>query len=142
MGRFEFLDSVAVADCAIEVEGHDLGDLFATAARAVAEVMVDPVTVAPEVERTVTLHAPSLDLLLFDWLGELIYLKDSEQLVFTTAEVEVEQASPCRLTAHVRGGRLDRPGTAWRADVKAVTFHLFEIRPHGSGWRARVVVDI
>ena len=44
MGRYEFLEEVALADCAVDVEGNDLDDLFATAAAALADVMVDPAT--------------------------------------------------------------------------------------------------
>jgi len=78
VGRHEFLETVAVADCAVEIEGDDLDDLFATAARVVAEVMVDPATVRATIERRAEFAAPSLDLLLYDLLSELIYVKDSE----------------------------------------------------------------
>jgi SHS2 domain-containing protein len=67
VGRHEFLEAIAVADCAVEIEGDDLDDLFATAARALAEVMVDPATVRATTERRLELAAPSLDLLLYDW---------------------------------------------------------------------------
>jgi SHS2 domain-containing protein len=137
-----FLESVAVADCAMDVEGDDLDDLFATAARALTEVMVDPATVPARVERRLTLTAPSLDLLLYDWLSELIYLKDSEQLVFPRAEARVSQGTPCRLEARLAGGPIDRATTALRADAKAVTFHQFRLVPSERGWRARVVIDI
>ena len=107
MGRHEFLEAVAVADCAVEIEGDDLDDLFATAARVVAEVMVDPATVRATTERRVELAAPSLDLLLYDWLSELIYVKDSEQLVFPVVEARVSAGSPCRqslqLVVHRKG---------------------------------------
>ena len=142
MGRHVFLESVAVADCAMEVEGDDLDDLFATAARALAEVMVDPATVPSSVERRLTLTAPSLDLLLYDWLSELIYLKDSEQLVFPLAEARVAEGTPCRLDARLAGGPIDRATTALRADAKAVTLHQFALEPVARGWRARLVIDI
>ena len=136
MGRYEFLESIAIADCAMEVEGEDLDDLF------VAELMVDPTTVRCSIERDVQLAAPSLDLLLFDWLSELIFLKDSEQLVFPDVEVRVSGEAPCRLAARLRGEALDRTRTTLRADPKAVTFHLFALEPRDGGWRARVVIDI
>jgi SHS2 domain-containing protein len=142
MGRHEILEGVAVADCAMQVEGDDLDDLFATAATAVAELMVDPTTVPLTVERRVTLTAPALDLLLYDWLSELIYLKDSEQLVFPVAHVEVRRDSPCRLEARMSGGVIDRERTGLRADPKAVTLHQFTVEPRARGWRARVVIDI
>lgn len=142
MGRHEFLEGVAIADCAMAVEGDDLDDLFAAAARGLTDVMVDPATVAPVEERTVALTAPSLDLLLYDWLSELIFLKDSEQMVFPDVEAHVSEGSPCRLQARLRGGRIDRARTGLRADAKAVTFHQFALERQATGWRARVIIDI
>jgi SHS2 domain-containing protein len=142
VGHYRFLDAVAIADCALEVEGVDLDDLFATAAQALAEVMVDPATVAATAERTVALTAPSLDLLLYDWLAELILLKDQEEMIFPRVKVQISGDSPCRLDAILTGGMIDRERTALRADAKAVTFHQFALERRGPGWWARVVIDI
>jgi SHS2 domain-containing protein len=141
VGSWNVLDAIAIADCALEIHGHDLDDLFATAARALAEVMVDPDTVPRDVERTLRLEARALDLLLHDWLSELIFLKDSERLVLPEAFVSVCVAPPA-LTARLSGGRIDRARTVLRADPKAVTFHQFVVEPRGSAWYARVVIDI
>jgi SHS2 domain-containing protein len=142
VGRYRFLDAVALADCALEVEGADIDDLFATAAQALAEVMVDPATVTAGAERTVTLTAPSLDLLLYDWLAELILLKDQDEMIFPRARVRVTANSGCRLEATLLGGTIDRERTALRADAKAVTFHQFALERRDQGWWARVVIDI
>ena len=142
MGRYVFLEEIALADCAIEVAGRDLNDLFETVARAVAEIMVDPATIAVTVRREIALSASALDLLLFDWIAELIFVKDSEQLIVTETVAEVTVATPCRLTARVAGGRIDRERTILRADAKAPTFHQFALEPAGAGWRARIVIDI
>lgn len=142
MGRYEFLESMAVADCALEIEADDVNDLFESAARALAELMVNPATLAGPVERTLTLTSPSLDLLLYDWISELIYLKDSEQMIFPKATVEVQPEVPCRLTARLVGGPIDVQRTELRADAKALTLHKFELEPRGRGWRARIVIDI
>jgi len=146
-------DDVAVADCALEIEGGDLGDLFETAARAVSELMVDPATVVPAVRREIVLAAPALDLLLFDWIAELLFLKDSEQLIVTKTSAAVEVAgtapdpssaagTPCRLVARVVGGPIDREHTTLRADAKAPTLYRLGVDPTEDGWRARVVIDI
>jgi SHS2 domain-containing protein len=136
------LEAIALADCALEIHGDDLDDLFATAARALVETMVDPATVAPTHERTLHLEAASLDLLFYDWLAELIFLKDSEGAVFPQVSVRVHLDAASRLSARLTGGPLDPPRTALRADVKAVTFHRFSIEREGEEWRARVVLDI
>jgi SHS2 domain-containing protein len=104
--------------------------------------MVDPATVAATAERTVALTAPSLDLLLYDWLAELILLKDQEEMIFPRVKVRVSENSSCRLEAILTGGTIDRERTALRADAKAVTFHQFALERRGQGWWARVVIDI
>jgi SHS2 domain-containing protein len=142
MGSYAVIEVAAIADCALAIEGASLADLFETAARALAELMVDPATIAPRVQPAVTLEAPSLDLLLYDWLAELIFLKDAELLVVTQTEVDVAVGTPCRLHAQCVGGVIDRGRTVLRADPKAVTFHQFTLEPRATGWHARVVIDI
>jgi SHS2 domain-containing protein len=142
MGSYEVLETMTVADCALAIDAASLADLFETAARALAELMVDPGTVRPSVVRVVTLEAPSLDLLLFDWLAELIFLKDSERLAVTRVAAKVETGSVCRLRAECVGGIIERGHTTLRADAKAVTFHQFTLEPRGAGWHARLVIDI
>jgi len=142
MGRYTFLEDVALADCAVEIEGKSLDDLFETAAAALARLMVDPATLAITVERRIELEAAERDLLLYDWLSEMIFLKDRDALVFPHAVVHVTGDGPYRLAADVQGGIIDPPRTALGADPKAVTFHQFALTPVEGGWRARVVIDI
>jgi SHS2 domain-containing protein len=148
VGRYEVLEDVALADCALEIEGHDLDDLFETAARALAELIADPDTVDTSLGRRIVLAADTVDLLLYDWLSELIFRKDRDREVFPQSRVRVSGAGPFRLEADVRGGIIDRARTALRADPKAVTFHQFAVAPVDradggqSGWRARLVIDI
>jgi SHS2 domain-containing protein len=142
VGRYRFLEEVAIADCAVEIEGDDLDDLFETAAAALTRLMVDPATVGTTVARTIELEAPALDGLLYDWLSELIFLKDRDGEVFTTTRATVEGRGPYRLTARVTGGAIDPERTALGADPKAVTFHQFVLERAPGGWRARVVIDI
>ena len=142
MGRYTFLDDVALADCAMEVEGKNLDDLFETAAAALAELMVEPASVALTVERAIAIEAPQVDLLLYDWLSELIYRKDRDREVFPQVTARVSGTGPFHLAATARGGLIDPERTGLRADAKAVTFHQFAVVPVDGAWRARVVIDI
>jgi len=142
MGQYRILDDVALADCAIGVEGRDLDDLFETAAAALLELMVDPATVDVTVDRHLALEADALDLLLYDWLSELIFLKDRDRLVFPRSAVEIRGIGPFHLAADVAGGIIDPERTDRRSDPKAVTLHQFALERAPDGWRARVVIDI
>ncbi len=142
MGRFTYVEGVTRADAAIEVVGESLSDVFETAARALAEAMVDPGTVACDRERDVELSATALDLLLFDWLSEIIYRKDAHREVFPGARVRIDGEGPYRLTARLSGGPMDPETTETRSDLKAVTLHQFRLEPQDNGWRAHFVIDV
>lgn len=142
VGSFRFLDDLAIADCALDVEGTSLDDLFETAALALARVMADPATIEPRLERTITLTSPALDLLLYDWLSELIFLKDRDRTIFPSATVRVHGGGPFDLTARLHGDVIDPETMTLGSDPKAVTFHAFELTEDAKGWRARIVIDL
>lgn len=104
--------------------------------------MVDPATLSITVEQAVTIEAQKLDLLLYDWLSELIYLKDRDRHIFPVAQVSIAGEGPFRLEAALQGGAIDPERTALGADAKAVTFHQFALEQTADGWRARLVIDI
>jgi SHS2 domain-containing protein len=141
VGRFCYIEEVALADCALEIEGGDLNDLFATAAAALAALMVDPATVPETIEREVTLAAEAYDMLLYDWLAELILRKDRDREIFPTADVVVD-GGEAALTARLRGAPIDDRCMSLRNDPKAVTLHRFGLERTARGWRARVVIDV
>lgn len=143
MGTYRVLEDVALADVALEIDGRDLDDVFATAARALAELTVEPDTLGTPVERHLALDAPDLELLLYDWLAELVFLKDRDHEVYPAADARVTPGPPARIEARLTGGRIDRQRTALRADPKAVTMHRFRLEPLPSGgWQAAVVIDV
>ncbi len=142
MGQYRFVEDVALADCAIDVDGRDPGDVLETAAAALAELMVDPASLDLTVSRRLAVEAPELDLLLYDWLSELIFLKDRDGVVFTKATVRITGSGPYKADAELLGGIIDRARTTLRADAKAATFHQLALERRGEEWQARVVIDI
>jgi SHS2 domain-containing protein len=145
MHRFVFLEDVALADSAFEACGDSPAELFLAAAQAVIETMVNPFTVCPSCPRTIKRQDQDLASLLFDWLSDIVYLKDAEGLVFREAVVQVtkDQAQDeWQLLGTLAGEAIDPGRHELRADVKAVTKHLYEVRRNGTRWAAKVVLDI
>jgi SHS2 domain-containing protein len=142
MGSYRYLEDIALADCAIDLIGSDLGDVFETAARALTDAMVDSSTMELTVTRHVALEAVSLDLLLFDWLSELICQKDERSEVFVRIQAVVSGKGPFRLDAQLGGGRIVPGRTTRRADPKGIALHMFLLEPCPGGWHARFVIDL
>lgn len=152
MGRYVLRDDIVLADCAIEVWGDSLADLLATSARALAGLMADPDSVPDRIERAVALEADAADLLLFDWLGEILFLKDRDRAIFPRAEVRVANEppepgataarAPLRLEATLHGDVVDLDRTRRGIDVKAITLHRLAVERDKDGWHGHFVVDL
>jgi SHS2 domain-containing protein len=139
---YRYLEDVATADAAFEVEGKTLEELFRDAAVATFEVMVDTGTVKPEVTRKIELENEDVGDLFFDWLSELVYLKDAESLIFCRFDVNIRKNNAYELKATASGEPINQREHSLRSDVKAVTYHMFEVKKTGENWTARVVLDI
>lgn len=139
---YRYLEDVATADAAFEVEGKTLEELFRDAAIATFEVMVDTGTVKPEVTREIELENEDVGNLFFDWLSELVYLKDAESLIFCRFDVNIRKNNAYELKATASGEPINQREHSLRSDVKAVTYHMFEVKKTGENWTARVVLDI
>jgi len=79
--RFEEIEHTA--DIAIRVWGRDLAELFANGAYGMACQLADPDAVERTVEHPIELEAYDAETLLVSWLGELLYLGEREECVFT-----------------------------------------------------------
>ena len=140
---FRYLSNVALADIAFVARGDSLPALFEAAARALTEVMVDRRTVVGRVVRTVGLRSPTVDRLLYDFLTELIVIKDVESLLFKEFKASIASARGEEMTCVAKGEEIDRERHVLRNDVKAVTMHMFGVKKvRGGGWEATVVLDI
>ena len=142
MEEFVFLDDIATADVAIESRGDTPEELFSASARATFEVMVDTGDVQPEIKKVMHLENSEIDGLLFDWLAEIIYLKDSEAMVFCKFEIKIMKDKDYCLDAEIYGEEINQSRHELRCDVKAITFHLFEVYEKDRKWIARFILDI
>jgi SHS2 domain-containing protein len=141
---YKFLEDVGTADIAFEATGRDLPQLFTAAADATMNVMIDNLDAIESREtRQIELSNDNVEMLLFDFLQELIYFKDAKRLLLRAHETQIDQKGEAYfLKAKVAGERLDDTRHQQRADVKAVTLHGFSVQKDDGGWRARVLLDI
>ena len=139
---FKFLEDVAIADIAFEVTAANIEDLFAEAGMALLEVSANPNDVKPKIKKEIKLSNTHIDRLLFDWIAELIYLKDAESLLFSKFDIKLKKNKEHLLEASAWGSKINYKDMELRNDVKAVTMHMFEVKQTDKGWKATVVIDI
>ena len=141
---FHYLEEIGTADIAFEATGSDLPELFRAAADATTNAMIDNIeAIHPRQTRQIKLSNVKLDMLLFDLLQELIFLKDAERLLLRIRNVEIDERNEnYSVQATAEGEPLDAERHHQRADVKAVTLHDFSVEQTKDGWKARVLLDI
>jgi SHS2 domain-containing protein len=141
---YHYLEEFGTADIAFEAIGRDLAELFRDAADATTNVMIDNIAaIQPRETHDIELSNEKLDMLLFDLLQELIFLKDANRLLLRLREVQVtEKDEHYFVNATAEGEPLDAQRHHQRADVKAVTLHDFSVERTEGGWKARVLLDI
>lgn len=141
---YEFLEDIAIADIAFRAWGKDLEEVFKAAGDATVNAMIDNLEAIELKEtRTFSLENDALDMLLFNFLQEFVYYKDSELLLLRSQQVQIEEKdSDYYLTAVTQGEELDIERHEQRVDVKAVTLHRFQLEKTDDGWAALVILDI
>ncbi len=142
---YRFVENLTVADVAFIARGKTLEELFVSAGQAVTAAMVKTLrTVRKRETRNFDLTSEALDLLLFNFLQEIIYYKDVDQLLLPrfVLSIRSKNGKAHHLTGQGQGEKIDPTRHPLLVDVKAVTLHKFEVVKDQKGWRATVVLDI
>lgn len=128
------------ADLGLRVRAPDLPALFADAACGLFAMVVDDLTVVqPVASREIKVAGSDATYLLFDWLNELLYVCDTERLVFSQFDVRIDEQG---LAAIAQGEPIDPDRHRLAHEIKAITYHELKVERDGAGWLAEVIVDI
>jgi SHS2 domain-containing protein len=140
MKAFDFID-ITTADVAFIAYGKDLNELFANAALAMFEVMINTKQVERKTEEKVFAEGYDLESLMFNWLNELLYVSDSKNLAFSKFDVKVDDKN-FKLEAICKGEEINPKKHETRTVVKAATYHQMKIWKENDVWKAQVILDI
>ena len=141
---YRYLEEIAIADVAFEAEGETIRELFESAGFAITNTMIrDLKQIERKIVKSFEVEAEDIEMLLFNFLQEIIFYKDAEQLLFNKFDLDIEQKEDrCFLIAKAYGEEIDPKKHETVVDVKAVSLHRFKVEETGKGWRATVIVDV
>jgi SHS2 domain-containing protein len=123
-----------VGEVEVELEAHDEAGVFEAALEALSD-LVQTETKGETASREIELTESDHTMLLAEWLNELAYLAEVEEIV--PERLSAFELTGDRLRATVEGHR-GRP----RHLVKAVTLHKLSLRPEEGAWHGHVVLDV
>jgi len=128
------------ADLGLRVEAASLEELLVEAARGLLAMLVaNPETVRPVQTKTIKVAADQRSYLLFDWLSELLYAFETDRLLLSEFELQLQEGT---LIAQCRGEPMDPTRHQMEHEVKAITYHGLKVEQGAAGWCAEVIVDI
>ncbi len=134
---FELIDHTA--DVGIIAYGADMSQAFANAARALFSLITELDDVEEVLHRDIALTAPDQESLLVEWLNELIYLFDAENIIFK--RFDITQLNNTQLKARSYGEKVDSSKHRLKTGVKAATYHMLKV-DKDDGCKVQVLFDI
>jgi SHS2 domain-containing protein len=138
---FTFFDHTG--DIGIDIDAPDPGTLLVDAACAFTETITDSTLLAADDAAELAFTAETLDLLLVDWLSELLYRFETTWWLPRHGIADAQRTDDgWTVRARLSGSRLDPGRHDVRVTVKAVTYHALEVRQTATGWHARVILDV
>jgi SHS2 domain-containing protein len=133
------------ADLGLRMRAADLETLFADAAEGLFSMIVpDLASVRPgeggaTEQLAFEIDGEVSDVLLFDWLNELLYTFETRRILLTNFKIRFNGHG---LAATARGEPIDRTRHMLDHEVKAITYHGLKLERQGDEWLAEVIVDI
>ena len=137
MKDFELLEHTA--DIGIIAYGKELKQLFSNAARGLFSLITELESIGDSFKRKVKVTAPNREGLLFEWLNELIYLSDINNMVFS--RFVITKISDSGLEADIYGEKIKPARHIIKREVKAATYHMLKIE-RDKVFKAQVLFDI
>ena len=135
---YEVIDHTA--DMGIIAYGTDLKQLFANAAGGMFDQMVNLDVVTESVTRTIKLTSDDTESLLVEWLNELLYIFDTEYLVFKRYDISVLNSGTLKAICY--GDKLDFKANPPIREIKAATYHMLSIASNKEVFKAQIIFDI
>ena len=132
------------ADVGFTIEAATVNELFEGAAILTFEVMTDLKKIKPISIKTVEIESETIEKLLFDFIDELIFLKDAEYMLFSEFHIEVteQKKGKATLKAELVGEEINPKKHELKVDVKAVTLHHFYLKKEQGKYKASIILDI
>ncbi len=149
MDKFKYTDHPS--DIGIEFYGDSMEELFENAAAGMFSIITDPGKVDPVIKRSMVISRSKIsseDLLIL-WLEELLFIFDTENILFsgfTVSSISSPAGSKSGrfvLKATAGGEKADPLKHDIKVGIKAPTYHGLEIiKKGGKRWTGRVVFDV
>lgn len=142
---YRYLDHTA--DILVEAWGENIQDAFSEGARAMFDAMTEISQIQQNEEYSLSVTGHDVGELLYNWLEELLFQFETENLLGRNFQVHIQSPSEnstpqWSLNATVKGERFDPIRHVSKVGIKAITYSHLKISSSSSGFKLQFLLDI
>jgi SHS2 domain-containing protein len=126
------------ADVKIRARAPTLEALFSDACDALMQVMYGTFRKGG-ITKEITIDATDTESLLFDFLSEILFISETQGIVFSKAIVHIDGL---HLHADLEGEPFDRHKHARGTEVKGISYSGLAIRHNANGYMLDILFDV
>lgn len=143
MEPYEIIEHTA--DVGLRANGTTKKELFQNAARGMFAIISgderrDNVTSGTRKTIQIKKEVDTLEELLVDWLSELLYIFNKENILFKS--FSVHELNNDGIKGDARGEKTVPGRAVARTEIKAVTFHGLSIQENTRGFSCNIIFDV
>ena len=136
--KFDYFE--VPADIGVRVWGNSINVIFMNAALAVTNLMINPKYIEKKILKEIEIIGNDLSSLLVNWITEILVIRDSEKILFSSFEIEVSRDQKS-LKAKAWGNYIE--GIPLEMDIKAITYSMFKFEEiNENNFYVQFVLDI
>jgi SHS2 domain-containing protein len=128
------------ADIGIRARGEDMEQAYANAAKGMFSLITDLRKIKNSLSREIAVNAADKETLLVAWLNELIFLFDTEHVLFR--KFIFAELSEKELRARAYGEKIDPERHDIKIGIKSTTYHMLRVSHDKNCYQVRVICDI
>ena len=145
MTKYKFFNHTA--DIGVEISGRTKKKLFANAAAALFDVLIEkienknkPSEGMLKRQKTLKVNGADVEDLMINFLREILYLFNGDDWVVT--DCEIIDCGNQKLLARLTGEPYNKKKHSIKTEIKAVTYSGLKVEKKKSSWKARVIFDV
>ena len=137
---YSYPEGGPTADLLVAATGKTLGEAFAQIALGMFNMMTPLSGISEKEEFKLEAEGTDLESLLFNLMDEFLFITDVDFLIPKSIKVIVDHEN-LSASADCMGERFSAATHEVGIQIKAVTYHMMEIKETPDGWSVRMVFD-
>ena len=139
MKPYEIIEHTA--DVGLKVNGATLKELFENAASGMFDIIAHKRSSANEHKKIqIKKEVEDFEELLVDWLSELLYIFNSQKILFSNFKIlELNNGG---IIGEAFGEKINPSKNTLQTEIKAVTFHDLKIEEDKNNFSCQIIFDV